>query len=298
MEPFVCLWHFTNPLWISRKGGWENRETIKYYIRFSEKVITAFRDEVKYWITFNEAPTYAGHTYLLGEWLFRKRGILKTNKVIKNICAAHKKVFNLTQYSDKRDVKVGMIFNLKHHSPYRSNNILDTALAKLDEFFRDRRYLELAISHSDFIGLNYYFHDRLSFKMGGKFFGLANIKNPSKEVSDLGWDISPEGIYHLLINLKKYNLPIYITENGLADADDIKRKKFIKDHLQFIYAAIRHGVDVRGYFHWSLLDNFEWDKGFWPRFGLVEVDYKTMKKKVRPSAKYYATIAKENKLKI
>ena len=96
---------------------------------------------------------------------------------------------------------------------------------------------------------------------------------------------------------------IYITENGLADADDDKRAKFIKDHLIWIHKAIEEGVDVGGYFYWSLLDNFEWDKGFWPKFGLVEVDYlprgkagKTFERKIRHSAYEYAKICKENKL--
>jgi beta-glucosidase len=298
MEPFVTLWHFTNPLWVSNKGGWENQKTIDYFIRFSKKVIAALGDNVEFWITFNETPTYAGHTYLLGEWLSRKKSFLKTNKVIKNICLAHRKVFELTQSMNKKGFKIGIVFNLKHHSPCEPDNIFDRILAKIDEFFRDTRYLEMIINHSDFIGLNYYFHDRMCFALGGKFFGLANIKNPNKEISDLGWDISPEGIYHVIMRLKKYNLPIYITENGLADAEDKKREKFIKDHLRWVHKAIQHGVDVRGYFHWSLLDNFEWDKGFWPRFGLVEIDYKTMERKIRPSAWEYAKICKSNQLSL
>jgi beta-glucosidase len=97
-----------------------------------------------------------------------------------------------------------------------------------------------------------------------------------------------------LENLKKYNKPIYITENGIADARDEKRAQFIKDHLKWVHKAISEGVDVRGYFYWSLLDNFEWDKGFWPRFGLAEVDYKTLERKIRPSAWEYAAICGEN----
>ena len=81
------------------------------------------------------------------------------------------------------------------------------------------------------------------------------------------------------VELRKYNLPVYITENGLTDAKDEKRAKFIKDHLFWVHKAISEGTDVRGYFYWSLLDNFEWDKGFWPRFGLVEVDYQTLGEK-------------------
>jgi beta-glucosidase len=106
----------------------------------------------------------------------------------------------------------------------------------------------------------------------------------------MDWEIYPEGIYHLLKDLKQYNKPIYITENGLADMRDTKRAKFIKDHLFWVSKAIQEGIGVKGYFCWSLLDNLEWDKGFWPRFGLVEVDFRTMERKIRPSAYEYKKI--------
>ena len=102
----------------------------------------------------------------------------------------------------------------------------------------------------------------------------------------------------MLKELKKYNLPVYITENGLADKKDKLRKNFIGDHLFWIQKAIKEGVDVRGYFHWSLMDNFEWERGFEPRFGLVEINYETMERKIRLSAFYYAKICKENQLTI
>ena len=131
--------------------------------------------------------------------------------------------------------------------------------------------------------MNYYFHRRFP-------------KNENKEVSDMGWEIYPEGIYHVLKDLKKYNKPIYITENGIADAKDQKRSRFIKEHLQWAEEAVQEGVDVRGYFYWSLLDNFEWAHGFGPRFGLVEMDYKTMERKIRPSALEYKKIIENNGL--
>jgi beta-glucosidase len=118
------------------------------------------------------------------------------------------------------------------------------------------------------------------------------------ERTDLDWRIYPEGIYRVLKSLGKYNLPIYITENGIADADDSKRTKFIFDHLKYVHKAISEGVDVRGYFHWSLIDNFEFPdmRGFWPRFGLVEVDYKTLERKPRKSFYEYAKICQNNEV--
>ena len=120
----------------------------------------------------------------------------------------------------------------------------------------------------------------------------------------MNWEIYPKGIYYVLKNLSRYKKPLYIIENGLADAQDKYRAKFVIDHLKWIHKAISEGIDVRGYFHWSLLDNFEWAYGFWPRFGLVEIDYsakggsasggKTLERKPRPSSWIYAEIAKAN----
>jgi len=129
--------------------------------------------------------------------------------------------------------------------------------------------------------LNYYFH---------KKFG----DREKYEKNDMGWNIYPKGIYKILKQLDKYGKPIYITENGIPDADDKKREGFIKDHLKWVHKAIEEGVDVRGYFYWSLIDNYEWDKGFGPRFGLVEIDYSNFERKIRPSAYAYAKICKNN----
>ena len=124
------------------------------------------------------------------------------------------------------------------------------------------------------------------------------IRNYNKKTTDLGWEVYPEGIYHILKYLAKFKKPIYITENGLADKQDKYRKDFIKEHLIWIHQAIEEGVDVRGYLYWSLMDNLEWERGFEPRFGLLEIDYQTMERKARPSAYYYAEICQNNYLKI
>jgi beta-glucosidase len=114
--------------------------------------------------------------------------------------------------------------------------------------------------------------------------------------NSLGWEIYPQGLYNLLMHLKRYKLPILILENGICTDDDNLRWEFICEHLRFIHRAIQEGADVRGYIHWSLIDNFEWNKGFWPRFGLIEVDYKTYKRTVRESAKKFSEVCKTGKL--
>ncbi len=145
------------------------------------------------------------------------------------------------------------------------------------------------IPFQDFLGLNYYTNYRFHW-LPGTYRALPK----QDAVLEMGWEIHPEGIYLQLMYLKKFKKPIYITENGIADAADARREKFIRDHLFWIWKAIQDGVDVRGYLYWSLLDNFEWAKGFTPRFGLVEVDYQTFERSIRPSALAYAKIIQEN----
>jgi beta-glucosidase/6-phospho-beta-glucosidase/beta-galactosidase len=113
----------------------------------------------------------------------------------------------------------------------------------------------------------------------------------------MGWELYPEAIYHVLMDLRKYDVPVYVTENGLADAKDAQREWFIKETLCFVHRAIKKGADIRGYLHWSLMDNFEWADGFWPRFGLIEIDYATKERKPRPSAYAYKKICEDNGIK-
>ena len=115
-----------------------------------------------------------------------------------------------------------------------------------------------------------------------------------KQKSDMGWRTFPEGIYHVVKHLKKYKKPIYITENGIANARDDMRKDFIRQHIMWLRKAIDEGVDLRGYFYWSLIDNYEWADGYGPLFGLVEINHDTLARKVRPSAEVFREFEIEN----
>jgi len=292
VEPFVTLWHWTNPLWIRDIGGWENKKTIEYFLRYVAYVIklTGIGDTVKFWIPINEPSVYVGHGYVIGTFPPQVKSFARANKVLKNLIIAHRQAYKLIHKELGNEVAVGAVHNYHYHTPFRRWHPLDLLATKVFHYICDVRSSKWAKDCEDFIGLNYYYRDTVKFVFGGGRFGLIDIKNPNKEISDIGWDIYPEGVYRILKDLKKYGKPIYITENGLADSKDGKRAKFIKEHLCWIHKAIEEGVDVRGYFCWSLLDNFEWDKGFWPRFGLVEIDYKTLERKIRPSAWEYKKI--------
>jgi beta-glucosidase len=151
----------------------------------------------------------------------------------------------------------------------------------------------------DFIGLNYYSRDMIRFApLNPMRFERVDLPNVWR--SDIGWEIYAHGIYRLLKDIQKRypRLPVLITENGLADAEDKHRGRFIQEHLRSVHQAISEGVKVEAYSHWSLLDNFEWAEGFEPRFGLCAVDYSTMRRTIRGSAKLYAKIARANALEM
>ena len=289
IKVMVTLHHFTNPAWLAEIGGWENPEIVFYFSRFARRIFIEYFDFVDFWITINEPLIYTSKSYLEGTWPPKIKSFFLSLKVIKNQIVCHKEIFDIF-HKLKSDVRVGIAKNNIYFEPFNSKSNLDKFNISINRYFWNQFFLDRVRNHLDFIGLNYYFHLKIKFP--------SQIKNENKVVSDINWEIYPEGIYHILKELKKYGKSIYITENGLADAKDNKRSDFIKDHLYWIHKAISEGIDVQGYFHWSLIDNFEWEKGFEPRFGLIEIDYQTLERKPRPSAKFYAKICKDNQLTI
>ena len=153
------------------------------------------------------------------------------------------------------------------------------------QYFQDDYFLKKIIKRSDFIGVNYYFSDRV--------YGYR-VHNPDQRLSDLGWDLHPEHARYALERLwERYKKPLLITENGVADSDDEHRQWWLMQTIMAMRSAMDNGVELIGYLHWSLLDNFEWDKGFWPKFGLFAVDRATMKRTPRPSAIWLARVLKK-----
>ncbi len=301
LEPFVTLWHWTNPLWIRDIGGWKNKKTIGYFLRYTELIVKNYGDLVKFWIPLNEPGTYIALGYIKGTQPPGVKNIFQANKVFKNTTNAHKMVCKLI-HSSIKNAQVG----ISHYTTYRippNNFFWNGLLIKFLNYITDKRFIKRMEKNVDFLGIQYYRPEFTKLKLGGQLAWI--LENPEiapkgNLVNDLGWGINPEGIYHILKRLKKYDKPIYVTENGLADAKDEKRTEFIKNHLYWISKAIQEGIDVRGYFHWSLLDNFEFVeiRGFWPRFGLIEVNYETMERKIRPSAFEYKKIIEESAIKV
>ncbi|MCK5044536.1 glycoside hydrolase family 1 protein [Candidatus Parcubacteria bacterium] len=281
IKTMVTLHHFTTPYWIK----WSDPSAVFYFSRFAKVVFKEYADLVDYWVVINEPLVYASQSYYKGIWTPQKKSLFSFLKVVNNQISACRKVYQ-DFHCLKQDVQVGIAKNNVFFEPYKS--LLDKFSASMARYFWNDYFLNKVKNHLDFIGLNYYFHSKIKFPF--------SVQNENRIVSDIGWEIYPQGIYHVLKELKKYNLPIFITENGLADEKDRHRKEFIENHLYWVGKAIKQGVDVRGYFHWSLMDNFEWEKGFKPRFGLVEIDYRTLERRIRSSAYYYAKVCGSNQL--
>lgn len=282
MEPFVTVWHFSLPQWLSMIGGVLAPDFVKYFERYAEKLAAAFGKDVTYWLTMNEPELYLLNGYLRGTWPPGKSNVWEYFEARRALILAHKLAYAAIRRVDLLS-SVGAAFNIIDFESGGGfiNNLFWRITNKQWNFY----FLENLKTNLDFIGLNYYFRNRINY-------GLNN--NPNQKVSDMGTEIYPPGIRVVLERLRKYNLPIYITENGVADRDDTYRASFIRETLEAVKDAMDAGIDIRGYFYWSLLDNFEWDKGFWPRFGLVSVDYKTMARRVRPSAETYKSIIRSN----
>ncbi len=280
LEPFVTLWHFTLPIWFADKGGFENEESPKIFARYCKYVVSKLGDEAEFWMTINEPLIWASGSYFRGKWPPFKKNIFKFIRVQSSLVESHTLAFKSMKEINS-NLKIGIA---KNNMYFGADNKVWNIIAKnFMNWFWNERFLDKISGHQDFIGLNHYFY----VKFGDK------DKLPK---TDMNWDIFPEAIYKCLVQLKKYNKPIYITENGIADEKDVMRGDFIKDYLKFVKKAIDEGVDVKGYFHWSLLDNFEWSFGFDKKFGLVEIVPKTLERKIRSSAYIYKKIAENNSI--
>ncbi|MFO0920288.1 MAG: family 1 glycosylhydrolase [Candidatus Saccharimonadales bacterium] len=285
IEPFLNIWHWTYPTWFDEKGGFKKRQNIKYFERFVSKVAEELCSDVNYVITLNEPNVYASFSYATGEWPPQEKSWVSTFFVYMNLVIAHKRAYNILKRY-KSTLQVGVAAQLANIQAKRPHSFLDSIATKWMRYFWNWWFLYRIKNQQDFIGFNYYFTDY--------YTGLLKRENPHVPISDLGWYMEPEGLYPLLIRIwSKYKKPIFVTENGLADENDNYRRWWIEETIIAMERAISEGVDLQGYFHWSLLDNFEWKYGYWPKFGLVEVDRKDMSRHIRPSAKWFAQKIKE-----
>lgn len=282
LKIFLTLHHFTIPLWFENKGGFENYKASDYFAKYTLKCVMEFKEYVELFATINEPEVLISSGYLHGEWPPFKKNLIKTYYVLKNLYKCHNKAYGMIK--NKFNVKVGIISNILCIQP-NSSKFLDKFLANFLQNLIISNSLDSVRKSIDFIGLNFY----QTYKVSG-----LNISNKFEPQDEMGWYLNFDSIRMLLNKLKKYQLPIYITENGIADEKDNLREWYLKYILISINEAlVKDRVNVKGYIHWTLSDNFEWQYGYSKKFGLVSIDRKNNLRRIkRKSFDYYQIICK------
>lgn len=285
IEPFLNIWHWTVPTWFEDMGGFRKRRNIRYFERFVKKISEEYGANLSYILTINEPNVYVSLGFITVTRPPQDRNYWHAMAAYSNLRLAHKKAYKILKH-DHPHLQVGMAAQLGNIQAKRPHNIIDVATTKVMRYAWNWWFLRRIRRQQDFIGINYYFTD---------YYKDFRVENPHAPLSDLGWYMEPEGVYPLLLRAwTRYKKPIFITENGVADGLDQYRRWWIEETVIAMERALSEGVDLRGYFHWSLLDNFEWEAGWWPKFGLVAVDrHNGMKRTIRPSAKWFGGLIKQ-----
>ncbi len=308
IEPMITLHHFTNPIWFEKRGAFTQNNSPKVFARYVSKVIKRLGRKVTYWCTINEPTVYAFNGYFFGEFPPAEKDMQKAAIVFRNILLAHTEAY-LAIKQFNLNTKVGLATAIYAFDPHAWWNLADVVGA----YYANRNMNEVVLNYLangifdfhfpsivklkyespvmntfDFIGVNYYTRFVIRFNPFDDKTYQEVKSTTAEDTTDMGWEIYPEGLYRVLKQVSTFtNKPIYVTENGIADDSDAKRDRFIKDHLLVMNKALAEGINIKGYFYWTLMDNFEWVQGFTKKFGLYKVDFKTQERKLRNGSKVY-----------
>jgi len=311
MVPMVTLHHFSDPLWLCERGAWENEQTPELFTRYVRKIVEALKDLVNLWITINEPNIYTYGGYLNGGFPPGKNDLKAAFKVFYHMLKGHSLAYKII-HDLQPEAQVGIAPNYRSFTPARPWLPLDTAVANLlsasynDAFPNATRTGKLkfafqsadipeAVGTLDFFGINYYTRDLVKFALKPNQLFNERYFPPEAVQSETGFIANvPDGFRDGLRWAAKYRMPIYVTENGIEDAKDSLRPRYLVEHLHQVWQLANQNVPIKGYFHWSLVDNFEWERGWTQRFGLWGLDVDTQKRIRRPSVDLYEAICKQN----
>jgi beta-glucosidase len=309
--PMVTLLHFTLPAWLSERGGLTADDFPERFGRFAAEAARRLGPAVDLWCTVNEPNVQMYQGYVEGVWPPAIRDPAIAAQAFSGLVRGHAAAATALREQDP-GAEIGAAVNLIVFDPASRWSLPDWIAARqadrgfnwafYDSIVGGRILFELAgfptideplpslAGSADFFGINYYRRNLVHFSPGAP--GLVRLTPGPGPLSDSGVEIYPEGLLRLLRRVwKRYGLPIYVTENGIADAGDTLRADFIRSHAHALARALAEGIPVRGYFHWSLIDNFEWAEGFGPRFGLYRVDYETLQRRPTEGGEEFARLA-------
>ena len=314
MTAMVTLHHFSNPLWLEEKGAWENGETVPLFAKFVGKTVEALKEYCTLWCTINEPNIYALLAFASGDFPPGARSIKRAAAVEANMLHAHAAAYRVI-HSIQPEARAGYALHFRPMVPAHAWFPFDQLMRNIQ--FRGinmafpsgissgvmrtpfgRVRVPGARGTQDYLGLNYYSKDTVAFDLRRPAEFFARRYYPAgSDLSAAGMNANiPQGMFDSLKwCVRTYpGLPILVTENGIEDADDSQRPRYLVQHLHQVWRAVNFNWPVKGYFHWSLVDNFEWERGWTQRFGLWALDVETQKRTKRPSADLYAEICKEN----
>jgi beta-glucosidase len=327
-QPMLNLWHFTHPRWFVARGGWEWEGAPAAFAAFAGRVADAFGDVVDLWCTLNEPNVYVTKGFMAAQWPPGLKDPRRGVEVLARLLEAHGLAAAALRAHDRTDAdgdgpatRIGLAHNVRVFDPASWWGPVDEWIARdADRFYNLAITDAVANGHIrivlptvatvdrpapalrgsfDWLGLNYYTRDRISARVLRALLGRGApydvLIDDARPHNDMGWEIYPEGLERLLVRFAAYGWPIIVTESGLADRAGTVRPGFIRSHVYAIDRARAAGVDVTGYLHWSLMDNFEWSHGYEGRFGLYTIDFAgdaTLARRPTPAVPVFQELAR------
>ena len=305
LEPVVTLHHFTNPAWFGHRGGWTRADSVRLFRRYVERVAAALASEVRFWITVNEPTVYVMRAFIAGDWPPCKPGSwIQAGLALRNLCRAHSAGYAII-HKYRPQAMVGLAHSAPYVVPLAPARRVDRFAARMRDFVLNAlsfRLLGRPPSRVlDFIGINYYARQVVRWSARGTATLVGSEHkdihcNDGRQFSALGWEVYPQGLQETLRRFAVYQIPLIVTENGIATSDEAQRASFIEAHVRALARAMSDGANVLGYFYWTLFDNYEWTEGRSAQFGLMAVDTSNQTRIERPAARAFEKICRSNSI--
>ncbi|HEX3554001.1 MAG TPA: GH1 family beta-glucosidase [Thermoanaerobaculia bacterium] len=324
--PLVTLYHWDLPAALDDRGGWLNPDVVHWFADYAQVMYRALDDRVEMWTTLNEPWVVTDGGYLHGALAPGHRNLFETPIASHHLLLGHAAA--VEAYRAEGEHRIGLVVNIEPKYP-ASESAEDLAATRRAEAYMNRQYLD-PVFHGrypdemkevfgeawpdfpaadlerirqpiDFLGVNYYTRSVTRFDPTCLPLKASGVRQKRSAYTETSWEVYPQGLTDTLVWIKERygNLPLYVTENGAAfydpptaerEVQDPLRVDYLRTHLRAAHQALEQGVDLRGYFAWSLFDNLEWSLGFSKRFGIVHVDFETLKRTPKASARFYSEV--------